>query len=126
VSSSFPIIENEQPVIQNRSTLKEIVESSKNSTTLRWAKLNEVIQSGLLGTRNYFVHSINLKFSLLGLLSEEQVALEELKFAAIIEEFRFHSELKNLINLATRAVSWEDPYVPPYHKRAIVISLHKG
>jgi len=54
------------------------------------------------------------------------VALEELKFAALVEEFRYLIELKILIQLATRAVSWEDPLVPPYHKRAIVNSLQKG
>lgn len=61
-----------------------------------------------------------------GLLTEEQVALEELKFAALVEEFRYLIELKILIQLATRAVSWDDPLVPSYHKRAIVHSLHKG
>ncbi|CAB3385347.1 Hypothetical predicted protein [Cloeon dipterum] len=91
-----------------RKTLKEIVESIEDLTQLRWAKLIEVKRSGLLG-----------------LLTEEHIALEELKFAALIEEFRFHQELRALIRLATRAVSWVDPFVPPYHKRAIVNSLHK-
>ncbi|XP_059472398.1 rho guanine nucleotide exchange factor 26-like [Neocloeon triangulifer] len=91
-----------------RKTLKEIVEATEDLSQLRWAKLHEVQQSGLLGV-----------------LEEEHVALEELKFAALIEEFRFMDELKNLIHLATRAVSWNDPAVPAYHRRAIVNSLHK-
>jgi hypothetical protein len=36
--------------VQNkRSTLKEIVDAATEPASLRWAKLPEVIQSGLLG-----------------------------------------------------------------------------
>jgi len=107
--------------------LKEIVESAKDPTSLRWAKLKEVINSGLLSEPNFIFNEAKTIIDIIkGLLTEEQVSLEELKFAALVEEFRYIAELKCLINLATRAVSWEDPFVPPYHKRAIVNSLHKG
>lgn len=114
-------------VQSKRSTLKEIVDSAAGSNTLRWAKLPEVIQSGLLGETKIIRKKAILNARIAtGLLSEEQVALEELKFAALVEEFCYLNELRTLIHLATRSVSWDDPLVPPYHKRAIVNSLHKG
>jgi hypothetical protein len=60
-----------------------------------------------------------------GLLNEEQVAMEELKFSALVEEVRFSSEMSVLLRLATRAVSWPDQ-LPAFNRRCIVHSLTKG
>ncbi|KAF4526364.1 hypothetical protein B566_EDAN014102 [Ephemera danica] len=91
-----------------RLPLRDLVLSTRDPAQLRWAKLPEVHESGLLG-----------------LLSEEQVAIEELKFAALAEEFRFNLELTSLLRLATRAVSWKDPILTAFHRRSIAASVTK-
>jgi hypothetical protein len=45
-----PFDDDQVAEVQNkRSTLKEIVDAATEPASLRWAKLPEVIQSGLLG-----------------------------------------------------------------------------
>nr|CAD7569223.1 unnamed protein product [Timema californicum] len=57
-------------------------------------------------------------------MDENQVKIEELKFQVITSEMAFNMELPELINLAKRSVSWDDP-LPSFNRRIISVSVEK-
>jgi hypothetical protein len=59
------------------------------------------------------------------MLSERQIALEELKFCLITCEVAYNTELAELLNLSKRSVSWVDP-LPAFKKRAIASTIERG
>nr|CAD7453829.1 unnamed protein product [Timema tahoe] len=90
---------------QFRERLKSLVNSEEN---VLWAELPEVINSGVLAN-----------------MDENQVKIEELKFQVITSEMAFNMELPELINLAKRSVSWDDP-LPSFNRRIISVAVEKG
>nr|CAD7437680.1 unnamed protein product [Timema bartmani] len=89
---------------QFRERLKSLVNSEEN---VLWAELPEVINSGVLAN-----------------MDENQVKIEELKFQVITSEMTFNMELPELINLAKRSVSWDDP-LPSFNRRIISVAVEK-
>jgi hypothetical protein len=59
------------------------------------------------------------------MLSERQIALEELKFRLITCEVVYNTELGELLNLSKRSVSWADP-LPSFNRRTIASTIEKG
>nr|CAD7194932.1 unnamed protein product [Timema douglasi] len=57
-------------------------------------------------------------------MDENQVKIEELKFQVITSEMAFNMELPELINLAKRSVSWDDP-LPSFNRRIISVAVEK-
>nr|CAD7394953.1 unnamed protein product [Timema cristinae] len=60
----------------------------------------------------------------LAIMDENHVKIEELKFQVITSEMAFNMELPELINLAKRSVSWDDP-LPSFNRRIISVAVEK-
>jgi hypothetical protein len=59
------------------------------------------------------------------MMSERQVALEELKFRLITCEVVYNTELVELLNLSKRSVNWADP-LPSFNRQTIASTVEKG
>jgi hypothetical protein len=59
------------------------------------------------------------------MLSERQIALEEVKFCLVTHEVAYNTEIAELLDLSKRSVSWADP-LPTFRRQAIASTIESG